>query len=123
MTFTFTFLPQLLRRLFSTIGSEYFYENISTPSATELFLLSILYLGIVDWGFPDGRAGNNPPGIQVLQVRSLVQEDPMAKEMSTHSSILPWEIPWTEEPGQLPSMGLQDNVAKAPSEQEKDSAI
>ena len=59
----------------------------------------------------------------MLQVQSLVQEDPMAKEMSTHSSILPSEIPWTEEPGGLSSMGLQDNVAKAPSEQEKDSAI
>ena len=107
----------------STIGSEYFYENISTPSVIELFLLSILYLGIVGWGFPDGWAVNNPPAIQVMQVRSLGQEDPMAKEMSTHSSILSCEISWTEEPGRLKSMGSQDNVVKAPDEQEKDSAI
>ena len=45
---------------------------------------------------------------QETQVRSLVQEDPLKKEMPTHSSILAWkEIPWTEEPGGLQSMGLQ----------------
>jgi len=38
---------------------------------------------------------------------SLGQEDPLEKEMATHSSILAWEIPWTEEPGRLPSMGSQ----------------
>ena len=42
-----------------------------------------------------------------MQVRSLGQEDPPQKEMANHSSILPWEIPWTEEPGGLQSMGLQ----------------
>ena len=41
------------------------------------------------------------------QVQSLVQEDPLEKEMATHSSILAWEIPWTEEPGGLQSMGSQ----------------
>ena len=46
--------------------------------------------------------------MQETQVRSLVQEDPLKKEMPTHSSILAWkEIPWTEEPGGLQSMGLQ----------------
>ena len=39
------------------------------------------------------------------QVRSLGQEDPLEKEMATHSSILAWKIPWTEEPGGLPSLG------------------
>ena len=42
-----------------------------------------------------------------MQVRSLSQEDPLAKETATHSDILAWEIPWTEEPGRLQSMGLQ----------------
>ena len=42
------------------------------------------------------------------QVQSLGQEDPLEKEMATHSSILAWKIPWTEEPGRLQSMGLQD---------------
>ena len=41
------------------------------------------------------------------QVQSLGQEDPLEEEMTTHSSILVWEIPWTEEPGVLQSMGLQ----------------
>ena len=41
------------------------------------------------------------------QVQSLGWEDPLEKEMATHSSILAWRIPWTEEPGRLPSMGLQ----------------
>ena len=43
--------------------------------------------------------------MQETQVRSLGQEDPLGKEMATHSSILAWEIPWTEEPGGLQSMG------------------
>ena len=40
-------------------------------------------------------------------VQSLDQEDPLEKEMATHSSILAWKIPWTEEPGRLQSMGSQ----------------
>ena len=40
-------------------------------------------------------------------VRSLGQEDPLEKEMATHSSTLAWKIPWMEEPGRLQSMGLQ----------------
>ena len=42
-----------------------------------------------------------------MQVRSLGQEDLLEKEMATHSSILAWEIPWTEEPGRLQSMESQ----------------
>ena len=45
--------------------------------------------------------------MQEMQVRSLHRDDPLEKEMATHSSILAWEIPWTEEPGSLPSMGSQ----------------
>ena len=41
------------------------------------------------------------------QVQSLGREDPLEKEMVTHSSTLAWKIPWTEEPGRLQSMGLQ----------------
>ena len=43
----------------------------------------------------------NLPAKQENQVRSLGREDPLEKEMVTHSSILAWEIPWTEEPGRL----------------------
>ena len=42
-----------------------------------------------------------------MQVRSLGQEDPLEKGMTTHSSILAWKIPWTEDPGKLQSMGSQ----------------
>ena len=42
-----------------------------------------------------------------MWVRSLGREDPLEKEMATYSSILAWEVPWTEEPGRLQSMGSQ----------------
>ena len=42
------------------------------------------------------------------QVQFLCQEDPLEKEMSTHSNIIAWEIPWNEEPGRLQSVGLQE---------------
>ena len=48
--------------------------------------------------------------MQEMQVPSLDREDPLEKEMTTHSSILAWEIPWTEEPGGLQSMGLQSQT-------------
>ena len=49
----------------------------------------------------------NLPAVRETQVRSLGQEDPLEKEMVTHSSVLVWEIPWTEEPGRLQSTGSQ----------------
>ena len=49
----------------------------------------------------------NLPAMQETLVQSLDQEDPLEKEMTTHSSSLAWEIPWMEEPGELQSMGLQ----------------
>ena len=50
---------------------------------------------------------NNLPTMQEIWVQFLGQEDPLEKGMTTHPSILAWRIPWTEEPGQLQSMGLQ----------------
>jgi len=47
--------------------------------------------------------------VQERRVRSLDWEDPLEKEMATHSSILAWEIPWTEEPGGLQSMGHEES--------------
>ena len=49
----------------------------------------------------------NLPAMQEARVQSLGQDDPLEKEMATHSSILAWRIPWTEEPGGLQSMGSQ----------------
>ena len=51
----------------------------------------------------------NLPAVQETRVQSLGQEDPLEKEMANHSSILAWRIPWTEEPGGLQSMGLQES--------------
>ena len=50
----------------------------------------------------------NPPGMQETQVRFLGREDPLEKGMATHTSILPWRTPWTEEAGSLQSLGSQE---------------
>ena len=49
------------------------------------------------------------PAMRETQVRFLGWEDPLEKEMATHSSILAWKIPWAEEPGRLQSMGSQES--------------
>ena len=49
----------------------------------------------------------SPPAMQKSQVRSLSWEDPLEEGMATHSSVLAWRIPWTEEPGGLRPMGSQ----------------
>ena len=57
--------------------------------------------------FTGGSVVKNPPAKQETQVQPLGQEDLLEKEMATHSSILAWEIPWTEESGRLQSMWPQ----------------
>ena len=52
----------------------------------------------------------NLPAMKETQVQSLDREDPLEKGMATHASILAWEIPWTEEPGGLHSMGSQSQI-------------
>ena len=52
----------------------------------------------------------NPPAMRETWVRFLGQEDPLEEGMATHSSILAWRIPWTEEPGRLQSMGPAKNL-------------
>ena len=59
------------------------------------------------WGSLVTQMVKNPCATQETQVRSLGAEDPLEKGMATHSSILAWRIPPTEEPGGLQSMGLQ----------------
>ena len=58
-------------------------------------------------GFPAAQTVKNPPAMWETWVRYLSWEDPLEKEMVTHSSILAWRITWTEEPGRLQSMGSQ----------------
>ena len=60
-------------------------------------------------GFPDGSSVKNPPAVQEMQdthLRSLGWEEPLEEEMTTHSSILVWKIPWSQEPGELKCMRL-----------------
>ena len=58
-------------------------------------------------GFPGGSDGKNLPAMRETWVRPLGWEDPLEKETTTHSSVLAWRTPWTEEPGGLQSMGSQ----------------
>ena len=53
------------------------------------------------------QTAKNLPAMQETWVQSLSQEDPLKREIATHSSILAWRIPWTEGPGGLQSMGSQ----------------
>ena len=60
-------------------------------------------------GFPGGASGQEPTCQtgDTGDMGSIPQEDSQEWEMATHSSILAWKIPWTEKPGELPSMGWQ----------------
>ena len=58
-------------------------------------------------GFPGGLAVKNLPAMQEMWVGSLSREDSLEEKMATHSNILAWRIPWTEEPGGLQFMGSQ----------------
>ena len=63
---------------------------------------------IIQTGFrasPVAQMGKNLPAMWETQIHSLHWEDPLEKGMATHSRILAWEIPWTEDPGGLQSMG------------------
>ena len=61
-------------------------------------------------GLPGGSVVKNHLPAQETRVQPLGQEDPLEEEVSTHSSILAWEIAWTEEPGGLQSMGSQSQM-------------
>ena len=66
--------------------------------------LSVCVVLLALWGFPSGSVVKNLPAVQEMQemwVQSLGWKDPLEKGMVTHSSILAWRIPWTEEPGGL----------------------
>ena len=70
-------------------------------------------------GFPGGSLVKNSPAKQETWVQSLSWEDPLEKEMATHSSILALEIPWTEKPGKLQSMGSQRVRHDLPTKQQQ----
>ena len=68
---------------------------------------ALVRLIATSWVYNVGQMVKNLPRRRETRVRSLDQEDPLQKEMAAHSSIFAWEIPWTEEPGGLQSMGSQ----------------
>ena len=75
------------------------------------FIFCFLYYLVIclKWGFSGGSVVKNPPAMQETWVPSLGREDYLEKEVTTHSSILAWEIPYTEEPGKLQFMGFQES--------------
>ena len=80
---------------------------ISIPSACEIkYNKEYKQVSIIE-GFPGGSDGKESACIAGDLGSILGWEDPLEKRMETHFSILAWRIPWTEEPGQLQSMGLQ----------------
>ena len=62
---------------------------------------------LLNMSFLSGSVVKNLPAIQEMQVQSLGLKDPLEEEMATHSNILAWRIPWTEEPGGLQSTESQ----------------
>ena len=98
------------------------FTNLLSPtkdpklSSTDVLFLRILWGGWVYLLFfcqgsshtsRVAQMVKNLPAMQETQVQSLGWEDPLEKGVAAHSSILAWEIPWTEEPGRLQSMGLK----------------
>ena len=75
-----------------------------------LFFFKLNQRSISPLVFPGISLVKNLPAKQEMQVWSLGREDPLEKEMATHSSILAWRIPWIEEPGGLQSMGSQSRT-------------
>ena len=76
-----------------------------------LYAQSLWHPEFNDWSMlgSSNSVVKNPPTMQETGVWSLDWEDPLEENMATHSSILAWKIPWTEEPGGLRPMGLQES--------------
>ena len=73
-----------------------------------MFFFSVkIKSNIVSWAFLMAETVKNLPAMQETWVQSQAPEDPLEKGMATHSSVLAWGIPWTEEPGGLQSIGSQ----------------
>ena len=90
---------------FISSPSETIYHNIILYLFRDI--CSILYCLCYYWDSLVAQLVKNLPAVQETRVQSLGWKDPLEKEMATHSSILAWEISWTEEPGGQQSMRLQ----------------
>ena len=83
--------------------------DLPNPGIEPVSLMSLALAGgfFTTWASLIAHLVKNLPTMQETQVQSLGQEGPVEEEMATHSSILAWRIPWTEEPDGLQSIGLQ----------------
>ena len=70
----------------------------------------MVYTVLYSWSFLGAQLVKNSPAMPETWVQSLGWEDPLEKKMATHSSILTWRIPWTDESGGLQSMGSQSQT-------------
>ena len=104
-TAIFTFSASCNSMYFVRRGSPSYHYDLSGYICH--WFLCPLYCFVLTAGSLAALMLKNPPVMQETWVRSLGWEDPLEKEMFTHYSILAWEIPWSEEPGRLLSMGLQ----------------
>ena len=87
-------------------------SSVQLLSCVQLFwwIVAIFSFNNIYWAFTISilaQMAKNMPELWETQVRSLGQKDPLEEGMTTHSSILAWRIPWTEEPGELQYTGLQ----------------
>ena len=85
-----------------------FFYGVHSAIFRNLFHLNF-YISIFYWASLVAQMVKNPPAIWDTWVRSLSWEDLLEKGMPTHSSIMTWKIPWTEEPGRIQSMGSSFN--------------
>ena len=83
------------------------YLDILNKRTLESMNRNYMYLKIANWASLVAQRVKHLPAMRDTWVWSLSREDPLEKEMATHSSILAWRIPWTEEPGGLKSTGSQ----------------
>ena len=90
--------------MLESMGSQRVGYNSETKQQQKI------HTTIYKMGFPGGSVAKNSLAKQEMWVQSLGQEDPLEKEMATHSSILAWKILWTEESGKLQSVKLQSQT-------------
>ena len=97
----------ILNSIFRSL-THFSYMTLMLVKSWTLILIHLFVSYHLDiWASLVAQRLKRLPGMRETRVLSLGWEDPLEKEMATHSSILAWRIPWREEPGRLQSMGLQ----------------